>query len=158
MKGIGYAIRLAAEVHDGQVDKSGVDYILHCIAVMELVGQRSYWHNPHYRELAMIAAVLHDTYEDHQGDEDARGLFQRHVYESFGYQVDKTVEALTHRPNESYEDYIERVAANQIARVVKIADLTHNMDPRRIPADQIVDKDFKRWDKYRRALIRLERE
>ncbi len=149
------AIQIAAEVHAGQKDKAGEDYILHCLAVMDMVAIRVRDHN---RKRVMVVAVLHDSIEDYPKSGADRQRFRSRLYDEFGNEIDLALDALTHRRGESYEKYIERVALNWMARYVKIADLTHNMDPRRIPASQIVDKDFARWDKYRRALIRLERE
>lgn len=155
MKLLGKAIRMAAEVHENQYDKAGVPYILHCLAVMQMAGERV---KDCDQEVVMIIGVLHDTLEDFKGTPLERIRLREQISDLFGPKVDKALQALTHRSPEPYEDYIERVALDWIARVVKIADLTHNMDPRRIPASQIVDKDFQRWDKYRKALIRLERE
>lgn len=139
------AIAIASEAHKGQFDKGGVAYILHPLEVMRMVRPD--------RD-AMIVAVLHDVLEDCPKD---RGAEFALLVQNFGPRIQTAVLTLTHRQGESYDDYIERIAGNDLARLVKIKDLTHNMDPRRIPAGEIVDKDFKRWDKYRRALIRLER-
>jgi (p)ppGpp synthase/HD superfamily hydrolase len=145
---LGDAIAIAADVHRTQTDKAGEVYILHALAVMNIVAPD--------RD-AMIVAVLHDVIEDAK-DAQTRMKARWNIERLFDPYIAEALEAMTHRPDESYAEYIERVAGNYLARKVKIADLTHNMDPRRIPAYQIVDKDFKRWDKYRRALIRLERE
>jgi (p)ppGpp synthase/HD superfamily hydrolase len=151
MNSLGEAIKIAARVHDGQLDKAGEDYILHPLAVMRMVAPD---------RKAMIVAVLHDTIEDLQV---AVGVVSRvdfidELRRRFSFDVMRALLALTKKPNEPYYTYIERIAENSLAKKVKIADLTHNMDPRRIPATQIVDKDYKRWEKYRRALIRLERD
>jgi (p)ppGpp synthase/HD superfamily hydrolase len=143
---LGNAIAVAADVHRGQRDKAGEDYILHPLAVMAMVAPD--------RD-AMIVAVLHDVLED---CEPSRLRAVRYGLErSFPSWIIEALDALTKRKDEPYEEAIERAADNYLARKVKIADLTHNLDPRRIPASQIVDKDFARWDRYRRALIRLER-
>lgn len=145
---LGYAIYMAAQAHLGQTDKADTTYILHPLEVMRMVAPD--------RE-AMIVAVLHDSVEDFDGTPMEKARFMDGLQRRFGVRITKAVEALTHAKGESYDNYIERVAGDYLARVVKIADLRHNMDPRRIPAYQIVDKDFERWDKYRRALVRLER-
>lgn len=142
---LGQAIKLAAEVHANQFDKADAPYMLHAIAVMQAVA--------HLGVDAMIVGVLHDTIEDSAHD---RPRIEHRIKE-FGWPIFDSVWSLTHKQNEAYDYYIERVAKDYLATQVKIADLTHNMDPRRIPATQIVDKDFARWDKYRRALIRLTR-
>ena len=61
------ALKIATEAHKGQVDKSGVDYIKHPIAVA------SFCKNP----LAKVAALLHDVIEDTDITEEdlrARGI------------------------------------------------------------------------------------
>lgn len=144
---LGLAISIAAAAHQDQYDKGHIAYILHPLEVMRMVRPD--------RD-AMIVAVLHDVLEDCPND--MRTPYELMLKEQFGARIYTAIEALTHRNNESYDTYIERIAGNDLARLVKIKDLTHNMDPRRIPAGEIVDRDFRRWDKYRRALIRLERQ
>lgn len=146
---LGQAILMAAETHWSQTDKGGICYTLHPLAVMQMVAPD--------RD-AMIVAVLHDVLEDER--DPVKRLKIEHNLSSFPAYILDALRCLTHKPKseETYDEYIERLAPNYLARIVKIADLTHNMDPRRIPAGQIVDKDFQRWEKYRRALIRLERE
>lgn len=147
------AFAIAAEVHATQTDKADAEYILHCFEVWRMVRKD----NPNDLE-AQVVAILHDVLEDFKGPKTKKLKLTEDIRLKFGIRVLEALEALSHREGENYEDYIERVAKKYLSRIVKIKDLTHNMDPRRIPAYQIVDKDFARWDKYRRALIRLERE
>lgn len=150
---LGEAIYLAAKTHRYQKDKTGVCYTLHPLAVMMMRGDRQ------ERDI-MIVSILHDVLEDFRGLPVEKIAIKEHIHNTFPPLIVDAVERLTHKPRheETYEEYIERVAGNSLARRAKIRDLTHNMDPRRIPAGQIVDKDFQRWEKYRKALIRLERE
>jgi (p)ppGpp synthase/HD superfamily hydrolase len=150
---LGEAIYLAAKVHRYQKDKTGVCYTLHPINVMLMRGDKK------DRDV-LIVSVLHDALEDFIGTAEEKQEFHFHIRMTFPEHIVDALVALTHKRKgeEAYDEYIERVAQNSLARRVKIRDLTHNMDPRRIPAGQIVDADFKRWDKYRKALIRLERE
>jgi hypothetical protein len=61
-----------------------------------------------------------------------------------------TVQLLTRKKHEKYEDYIKRLYPNKIAVEVKIADLEDNMDITRLigPLDE---KDFQRLQKYKAA-------
>jgi (p)ppGpp synthase/HD superfamily hydrolase len=158
---LGEAIHLAADVHRYQVDKAGVAYILHPIEVMNRA--RAYYlaNSDGWRiEDVMIVAILHDVLEDIKGKNpwDRKRLGDR-IYAEFGDDVSSAVDALTkYTDHESYDEYLDRVARNWMARVVKIADLSHNLDAFRIPSAKILDKDFERWDKYHRALVRLMRE
>ncbi len=156
---LGEAIALAAEVHKDQYDKAGVAYILHPLAVMErartyYLAQSDGWQ----LDKVLVTAVLHDALEDVErvyGWTHSR-LADR-IYVSFGGEVSAAVEALTKRPRgeETYDEYLERVSRNWIARIVKIADLSHNLDAFRMPSGKIGERDFERWDKYHRALVQL---
>lgn len=134
------AIALASDVHEEQRDKAGDAYILHPLAVMNLVAPD---------RVAMTTAVLHDVVEDTD-----LTLVELRIY--FPPVVIAALDCLTHRRGETYTNYIERVAGHPVARKVKIADLKHNMDTGRLPLGELTEKDFKRWDKYRRALVRLQ--
>jgi hypothetical protein len=63
--------------------------------------------------------------------------------------VVEAVACLTHREGESYEEFVERVKPNPLARRVKIADLEDNMNVLRI--GQLSPKDLQRLEKYHRA-------
>jgi hypothetical protein len=66
--------------------------------------------------------------------------------------VDAVV-VLTHRPEDSYDEYIEGVANNELARTVKLADLADNLaNNERLPRTPDVVARIKR---YRRAMRRL---
>ena len=135
------AIIFAATAHRGQTDKGSAPYILHPLRVMlacETDEQR-------------IVAVLHDTVED-------CGVELDTVRDRFGTAVADAVDALTRREGEAYEAFVERCAADPIARVVKLADLADNMDWRRLGREPD-EKDRARLLKYERArasLIALE--
>jgi (p)ppGpp synthase/HD superfamily hydrolase len=109
------AIALASQAHRGQVDKAGKPYILHPLRVM--LRQEA--------EAAQIVAVLHDVLED-------TGVTLEGL-RAAGYrpEICEAVDCLTRRPDEPYDIMISRVAANPLARAVKLADLEDNMDPRR---------------------------
>jgi (p)ppGpp synthase/HD superfamily hydrolase len=165
MQRLGEAIALAADVHRGQMDKAGQPYILHALAVMERARDYYLAKSDGWKlENVMIAAVLHDVLEDLEGENSwDRGRLACRIYGTFGSDVYAAVDALTKRPPvgttplgiETYDEYLNRVEKNWIARVVKIADLSHNLDAFRIPSGKIGDYEFKRWDKYHRALVRL---
>jgi (p)ppGpp synthase/HD superfamily hydrolase len=131
------AIEIAASAHRGDVDKAGQPYILHPLSLML-----------QFHDLdAMMVAVLHDTVEDSAltlGDLDEEG---------FSGTVVAAVDALTRREDESYDDFISRLASDPLARRVKLADLEHNLDVRRIGSLQ--PSDLERLDRYHRAWLVL---
>ena len=129
------AIMLAAEMHEGQKDKSGKPYIYHPLAVMMKVKSKT----------AKIVAVLHDTVEDTN--------LELMDLKDAGYseKVIEAVDAITKVPGESYMDYLTRVKANKIALEVKLADLSHNMSPSRMA--HLDSKSFERLvKKYLQAI------
>ena len=117
------AIALAATAHAGQVDKAGQPYILHPLRILLRLA------DPDQR----VVAALHDVVEDTPVTLDALRL------QGFSAAVVEAVDALTHRADESYTDYVRRAAANPLARAVKRADVLDNLDTTRIvdptPAD-----------------------
>lgn len=128
------AITIAAEVHAGQTDKGGAPYILHPIRVMMQMDT----------DQERIVALMHDTVED----SDWFDLAEVEVY--FGTRIAAAVDALTKREGESYDAYLDRVKADEIAIKVKLADLKDNCDLSRLGRDPN-DEDRKRLDKYLRA-------
>jgi len=131
------AIRIAVEAHRGQKDRAGAPYVLHPLRM--LLRMRT--------DAERIAAVLHDVVEDTAWTLDdlrARG---------FSAEVLAAVDALTRRPGEAYDAFVERAAADPIARHVKLADLEDNLDLRRL--DAVTADDLERIDRYLRAYRRL---
>ena len=60
------------------------------------------------------------------------------------------VALLTHDKEQTpYLDYVRALKPNPLARKVKLADLRHNMDIRRM--DTVTDKDTARLERYRHA-------
>jgi hypothetical protein len=93
------------------------------------------------------AAVLHDVVEDtHVTFE---GLREAGIPED----VIAAVDCVTKRNGEAYDDYLDRVTGNPIARRVKLADLEDNMRVDRLVT--VTDRDLKRLEKYGYAKQRL---
>lgn len=133
---IEFAAALSKYAHRGQTDKAGRPYWEHPDAVASLVSS----------EDEKIVAYLHDVLEDTDVTEDTlRNLF--------GDTVTDAVKMLTHAKSEPYMDYIRRVKENELAKNVKLADLTHNMNLKRLPV--ITEKDEERLKKYREAALIL---
>lgn len=110
------AMRLAYDVHHGQLDKGGAPYINHPLHVAESM----------QTEDETVAALLHDVAED------GNITFGDLLREGFSAESVDAVRLLTKTGGADYESYIRSIKANPIARRVKIADLQHNMDLSRI--------------------------
>jgi (p)ppGpp synthase/HD superfamily hydrolase len=124
------AIEIAARAHAGQVDKAGQPYILHPLRLMLAVT------TPHER----MVAVLHDVVEDTPVTLDDLKS------EGFPPEVLEAIHALTKTEGESRVAAAKRAAGNPVARTVKLADVTDNMDISRIP--QPTEKDYARLKEY----------
>ncbi len=137
MADIQRAIEIAVSAHKGQQQRNGLPYVLHPLKLMFAVSSVE----------AKISAVLHDVVEDSTWElEDLRN-------EGFPESIIQAVDCLTHRVGEEYEAYIERVSGNDIAREVKLADLTDNMNVCRIP--DLKQRDLTRLERYHKAWLRL---
>lgn len=131
------ALEIAFQGHKGQRERNGRPYILHPLRVM--LQQKT--------EKAMIVAILHDLVEDTQW------TLEQLTAEKFSQEIIQAVDAMTHREDESYEDYLLRVKENPLAVQVKLADLKDNTDITRLK--EITEKDFGRLKKYHNAWLSL---
>ena len=68
----------------------------------------------------------------------------------FPNEVIEALKLLTHEEGVPYMDYVKNLSKNPIAKVVKIADLTHNSDTSRL--DFVDEWALKREEKYKKAL------
>ena len=131
------AIEIAARAHAGQVDKAEQPYILHPLRVMFRVA------GAHER----MAAVLHDVVEDTSVTlEDLR-------QQGFPEEVLEAVDVLTKQDGETRTEAARRAVQHPIARRVKIADVTDNMDVSRL--DQLTEHDVQRMKEYVEVLAIL---
>lgn len=134
-----HAIELALEAHRGQEYPAPEPepYVLHVFRVMLAVDGGP----------ARTTAVLHDVLEDTSLTVD--DLLRSGVSPTI---VDAVV-ALTRRPEDTYDEYIERVAENELARKVKLADLADNLaNNERYPRTPDVAA---RISRYKQAMQRL---
>ena len=121
------ALKIAVGAHDGQYDSGGNPYILHPLRVMYLVKSTD--------EELLCIAVLHDVVEDSATTwEDLREA-------CLSERVISAVRALTKIPGQSYDEYRDAVFANRDAMQVKLADLRHNTDIRRLKGVTVRDRE-----------------
>ena len=130
------AISVAVDAHEGHTDKAGITYIRHPLRLMEEVDT----------EEERIAAVLHDVVED-------ADCTLQEIDTKFGSDICDAVDALTKRDDESYMEFVERSAANPIARNVKLADIQDNMDLTRL--DSVDQSVLEKQERYHKAWLKL---
>lgn len=105
---------LATVAHTGQRDRAGRPYITHLATVASYVTTTE----------EKCVAWLHDTLED-------TALTEGDLRPIFGDRITDAVVAMTHTADVPYLDYVRALKHNRLAKVVKLADLRHNMDPSR---------------------------
>lgn len=129
---LGNVLVLATNAHAEQFDKGGKPYILHPMKVVHYLKADD-------EELQCIA-LLHDDVEDTKTTwTDLQRIGCTH-------RVITAVSALTKIPGESYDDYKTRVFGSEDAMRVKMRDLRHNTDIRRLKG--ITETDIARLQKY----------
>ena len=132
---------LAAEYHDGMVDKYGNPYMEHLERVADRVREMEYDFVDETSdiELYIATAYLHDIVED-------TDITLADEIEAFPADVASAIYRLTREKGMTYADYIERMmphwsaetvpVAGKIVRVVKLADLLdHVSGPTPCPPD-----------------------
>jgi (p)ppGpp synthase/HD superfamily hydrolase len=131
------AIEIALSAHRGQKDKAGAPYILHPLRLMQQMRD----------ENEQIVAVLHDVTED------SRYTIESLRKEGFSKEIIAALECLSRSEGEPYENYIDRLRFNPLAKKVKLADLKDNMNITRL--SNLNEKDIERLKKYHLAWMKL---
>jgi len=134
------AILMATTAHHGQFDKGGNPYALHPLRVM--------FYTKSDDEEVQCIALLHDVIEDTNityDDFRTIGMSER---------VITAVKCLTKIDGQTYEQYKEAIFSNRDAMRVKLADLRHNSDIRRLKG--IKQKDIERLVKYQTLYLQIE--
>lgn len=130
---------LATNAHSGQFDRGGNPYILHPLKVMHYLRSDD-------EELQCIA-LGHDIIED------TSVTYLKLSQEGFTERIIEGIRTLTKLPGETYDEYKQRVIQNQDAIKVKMADLRHNSDIRRLKG--VTEKDIARVAKYHQFYLEL---
>jgi ABC-type multidrug transport system permease subunit len=98
-------------------------------------------------ETVRICAVLHYVLEDTPVTREDL------LREGFSLEIVTALEALSERPGEDYELFINRILGNELACRVKAADIGDNMNLDRLA--EITAKDLERVKRYQRALEKI---
>lgn len=129
-------LEYATVAHRGQKDKQGEDYIGHPMRIAANLKS----------DEAKIVALLHDVAED------CEGYSVKRISTDLGLNENQTraLSLLCHDKDEDYQAYVKRIGTDPLARQVKIADLTDNMDVRRYRRP-MNDSDLERMNRYIKA-------
>lgn len=116
----------------GVFDRGGSPYVLHCLKVM------------HYTETddeeLLCIALGHDVIEDTDVTYELLRVM------GFTTRVIEGIRAMTKVPGETNDEYVIRIKGSTDACLVKLADLRHNSDIRRLKG--VTPKDIARIEKY----------
>lgn len=132
-------LHIATNAHHGQFDRGGNPYILHPLKVMHYLKSDD-------EELQCIA-LGHDVIED------TDVTFVDLVDACMTTRVIEGIRALTKMPGQTYDEYKAGVFANEDAMRVKLCDLRHNTDIRRLKG--VSEKDIARMEKYNRFYLEI---
>lgn len=132
------AVTIAVEAHKAQLDKYGAPYIGHVMRVM----------NMGRTEEEKICGVLHDIVED------TDWTFEQLAAEGLSPVIMEALRCVTKQSEEEdYDQFVNRTLTNRLACLVKLNDLTDNMDIKRMP--RVTEKDIPRLNKYLRAYQKI---
>lgn len=113
------ALQIATEAHEGQFRKDGVTpYITHPIEVAKLVKSEVEYSD---KEYLVAVAYLHDVLED------TKVTIKELAEKGISRRVIADVVELSRFDGESYWEYIQRVCEKDSIRIVKVADIVHNL-------------------------------
>lgn len=136
---LGKMIVIATNAHAGQFDRGGNPYILHPLRVMSYLKTDD--------EELMCIALAHDVIED-------TSVTYRDLREAgMTERIIAGIKALTKQPGQTYEEYKAGVFANVDAMRVKMCDLRHNTDIRRLKG--VTEKDIARMAKYHQFYMEI---
>ena len=123
------ALDLAADAHQGQIDKSGNDYFEHSFRVSTPFVQNG-------DAIGAIVSLLHDCVEE-------TWVTLGFLEDRFPDEIVDAVDALTRREDETYRQYIKRLCRNDIAREVKKEDIKDNLRPERMYKGAPVERYYR---------------
>ena len=131
------ACSIMYDAHKDDVDKGGDPSVFHPFYLAAQMED----------EESVCTALLHDVIEDH-GDRYSLDDLER---AGFPASVIHALRLLTHGDGVPYMDYVKELAKDPIARKVKLTDLKHNLDARRLNAARP-----RKYDLYLQAIRYLE--
>ena len=138
------AMEICLDAHKGQVDKGGFPYCFHPFHLAEKARSES----------ECIVSLLHDVLED----SDKYSLETLWEELNLTFEEREALRFLTHDNRLTYFEYIKRLAHNDLARTIKMRDLHHNLDRKRLMGQKDEKRDAKRQClSYLRNLDRYEK-
>ena len=100
------------------------------------------------RDSILIVGVLHDVIEDTE-------VTLADIGSEITEEEFNALDSISRRDRENYWDYIERVKGNEIATIVKLADLRHNSNLDRLLLVERPGSIIKMQERYAKAYVYL---
>ena len=151
---LGQAIALAADIHKDDLYGEG-PYIFHLLQVLKTVQEQN------ESIEVQVAAILHDTLEDHPESESRVSLFlETHDL----IRVHEILTGLTRHyfGQETYNEFLDRAILDRDTTVVKLADIQRNAAPKPGRTQHHIKLALERYipamAKVTKALLAYERE
>jgi len=110
MNSISRALKICVLAHKTQLDKAGELYSFHPIRVSLLLKTKK----------EKIVGLLHDVVED------TNWTVKKLSKEGFSADILDAIDAISRREGETVMRYYNRIKENELATIIKIADLTDN--------------------------------
>lgn len=133
-------LHIVTNAHHGQFDRGGQPYVLHVLKVMHYLKSDD-------EELQCIA-LGHDVIED------TDVTYQELREAGFTDRVIEGIRLLTKLPGQTLDEYKAGVFSSVDAMRVKLCDLRHNSDIRRLKG--VTEKDVNRMVKYHNFYLEIE--
>lgn len=132
---------LARRLHQGQVDKAGMDYFEGHLCMVASMGTT--WQE-------QVVGYLHDASEDTPSIvEDILSLLEKEAQQRLSKEdwlvLTSALHLLNHHNSHNRDSYIRAIGEHSLVRAVKLNDLRHNMDLSRLPSS--LPEDFIRRER-----------
>ena len=137
------ALAFIQEKHAGQTRMGGVPYYTHPVAVAEILASKGYTSSVY-----QLTALFHDLLEDTDATEDEI----RALSVPDGDLVVNAVRFLTKSKEYDMNDYIEGVASDIVAKMVKLADRLHNLQSASVAPAKFRERYIKETEDFYIAL------
>ena len=137
MEQLDNAILLATQAHHGQLDKAGAPYILHPMRVMMRMPTTE----------GKIVAIGHDLIED------TYVTIKDLVYNGWPEVCIMAIDCITKCPNETYNEYLNRVISDVLASECKLEDMRDNSNIYRL--QKIAKHHLNMIAKYHKGALRI---
>lgn len=121
--------------HDGQKRKQGTPYYLHPFAVAQMIKEKGY--NEGYQAVGLAHDLIEDT--DTTFEE---------LVDLTSRKVANAVKLVTKEKGYIMFEYMERIAQNDMAKMVKLADRVHNLSEANLTTEEFRKKYIKETEEW----------